>query len=428
MSFEKIWFPFSQEALELKKVTIEYGKDEFLYDTNNKEYVDLISSWWINLHGHSNQKINQAIELQSKRLDHVMFADFSHPQAEDFIQKIDKATGEIFGKFFYSDNGSTAIESAIKMSKQFFLNKGIQKDIIISFNGGYHGDTLGAMSVGRNSGFFTPFQSWMPDFEFIDYPEIWDGIENQEEIENKSLNQLKYTIESKKNKISSIIIEPIFQGAAGMKMCSPLFLDKVIEICKKEEIIVIFDEVMTGFYRTGKFFAYQYLKNSPDILCLSKGISGGVLPLALTCVKSFIHQAFISPLMEKTFLHGHSYTANPIAIAAANASIDILFEDKTLNKINEIESLYQELIDLFKSKSYIEKIRKMGTIFAFSIKGDHAYGSSLSRKMKFVFLENGLNLRPIGNCVYFLPPYCISRDNLRKNMIKTLEILDKILQ
>ncbi len=426
MSHEKIWFPFCQQALEPEKITIKSAKNEFLYDINGKEYIDLISSWWINLHGHSNEKIVNAIAKQAVELDHVMFADFSHPQAEDFVKKIDVATDGIFGKFFFSDNGSTAMESAIKMAKQYFKNIGDDRNVIISFNGGYHGDTLGAMSIGKNSGFYDPFFDWMPKFEFIDYPATWEGDDLAKTKEDVSVVQLKNAILRNKNKVCAIVVEPIFQGSAGMKMCLPQFLDEVIKICNDEKIMVIFDEVMTGFFRTGRLFAYKYLQNSPDILCLSKGITGGVLPLALTCVKSFVHEAFVSTLIEKTFLHGHSYTANPIALAAANASLDILLDEKTTSNIANIEKTYKSFLPEISNRKYIEKLRSKGTIFAFSVKDDEKYGSNISRLMKKEFLKHGLNLRPIGNNVYFLPPYCITNEVLEESFTKTLEILDQL--
>lgn len=423
---KKIWFPFSQEAVEGERINIVKGRDEFLWDDSGKRYVDLISSWWVNAHGHCNEYIVEKIRNQAEKLDHVMFSDFGHNQAVDFSEKLDRSTNGDFAKFFYSDNGSTATEIAIKIAKQYFINKGFKdKSKIISFQGGYHGDTLGSMSIGRESGFFGHFKDWMPDFEFISYPSTFDDDLNSEEKERKSLNELKSVIKKNKDKICGIIIEPLMQGAAGMKMSSVGFMNKVLEICKNNEILVIFDEVMTGFFRTGKMFAYQNLGQSPDILCLSKGITGGVLPLAATCVKGFIYEAFVSVLIDKTFLHGHSYTANPIAMAAANASMDLFERNDYTSNIGSIQNIYNDLRLELASRKYAKEFRMLGSIFAFSIDGNSSYGSSLSRELKYEFLRNGLNLRPIGSNVYILPPYSINLNVLKESCGIMLDILDK---
>jgi adenosylmethionine-8-amino-7-oxononanoate aminotransferase len=423
---KKIWFPFSQEAVEGERINIVRGKDEFLWDESGKRYVDLISSWWVNIHGHCNEYIVEKINEQAQNLDHVMFSDFGHNQAVDFSAKLDRETNGNFAKFFYSDNGSTATEVAIKIAKQYFINTGFkEKSKIISFKGGYHGDTLGSMSIGRESGFFGHFKDWMPDFEFISYPSTFDNDDLRDEKEQNSLNELEAVIKKNGDKICAIIIEPLMQGAAGMKMSSINFMNKVVEICKNHGILVIFDEVMTGFHRTGKMFAYQHLSHSPDILCLSKGITGGVLPLAVTCVKGFIYEAFVSILMDKTFLHGHSYTANPIAMAAANASMD-LFEanDYSLN-ISNISNVYSDFQEELKTRKYAKEFRTMGSIFAFSVDGNDSYGSTLSRELKAEFLRSGLNVRPIGSNIYILPPYSIDLSVLKNSCQTILEILDK---
>jgi len=425
MTINKIWYPFSQEGIISDKIKIIRGKNEYLYDENGKYYIDLISSWWTSIHGHCNPVLTKAIKGQIVKLDHVIFSDFTHENAEKLIHNLDKSTFGVFGKFFFSDNGSTAVEVAIKIAHQYWKNIDINnKNIVISFENGYHGDTLGAMSVGRRSGYFNQFTDLMPEFKFLKYPSTWIGDMDIIAKEDLVLQEFNNLIKEFNGRISSLIIEPLIQGAGGMNMCRIVFLENLVRICNENKIIVIFDEVMTGFYRTGKMFAFQNTSISPDIMCLSKGITGGILPLGVTCIASWVYQVFFSKDINKSFLHGHSYTANPITCAVANASFDLIINEKTTTKIVEINSVYTNMLKQLQDSQFIEKVRYIGTILAFDIKiNNMRYGSVISQKLKNAMIDEGLNLRPLGKTLYFMPPYCISSQKLKKYINKAIKII-----
>jgi adenosylmethionine---8-amino-7-oxononanoate aminotransferase len=415
----KIWFPFSQEKGSRNKIKIVSGKDEYLFDEKGNKYIDLIASWWTNIHGHCNSEISNAISEQAKTLEHVIFADFTHPQAEALVQNLDSATNQTFEKFFFSDNGSTAVEVGLKVAHQYWKNKGIAgKNLILAFNGGYHGDTLGSMSVSKESGYFTPFEDIMTEVKFIPYPETWIDDQDIATKESNSIAELHRIIKEHKARISSIILEPLIQGASGMRISRISFLEQVVQVCQENNIIVIFDEVMTGFYRTGKFFAYQHLSCSPDILCMSKGITGGFLPLSITAVSGKIYDAFYGDSANLAFLHGHSYTANPISCAAANKSFELIQKDETIEKIANIAQIYQDFIPKLQQNQEVSKIRTLGTVLAFN----YSAKENLT-ELKHIFLENGLNIRPLKNNIYILPPYCITKENLSNSLERMLGLL-----
>ncbi|QED23130.1 adenosylmethionine--8-amino-7-oxononanoate transaminase [Candidatus Deianiraea vastatrix] len=423
----KIWYPFSQEAIKSDKIKIVKAKNEMFFDDKGNSYIDLISSWWTSIHGHCNDEICDIIASQSRNLDHVIFSDFTHEMAEKLVMQIDKMTKSIFAKMFFSDNGSTSVEVAVKIAHQYWKNCGINsKNIVISFKNGYHGDTLLAMSAGKMSGYFDNFVDLMPSFEFLDYPSTYIGDENFAQKEENVLNNLMEIIEKNPDKISSLIIEPLVQGAGGMNMCRADFLEKIVKICNENKIIVIFDEVMTGFYRTGEYFAHTNLLKTPDIICLSKGITGGFFPLGMTCVKSWIYDAFYSSEVDKSFLHGHSYTANPIICAAAAKSCEILQRGEIAEKILKISRIYDKILADFPS-DICEKPRICGTIFAFDIKCEGGYGSQISRQIKESAIKSGLNIRPLGKTIYFMPPYCIDLSNLQSYIMKILSLIQNII-
>ncbi len=418
----KIWHPFSQSSDE-QKINIVSAKDEYLIDSAGNAHIDLISSWWTCIHGHCNSYISDAISKQAKALDHVMFSDFTHSSAVKLSENLDRATHGLFEKFFFSDNGSTSTEVALKIAYQYWKNSGQDRNIIISFEGNYHGDTLGAMSLGGKSGFFKPFEDLMCRVEFLPYPQTWIGCEDAEHRENLAIRAFEEIIAKNSGKIACIVLEPLVQGAAGMRFSSVNFLQNIMKIARQNGIITILDEVMTGFYRTGKMFAYQNTNEKPDIICLSKAITGGFLPLGITCVTRKIYQEFADCGVEKSFLHGHSYTANPIICAAANASFDLTNSSKTIDLVKNIADIYQDFVPIFQKIPGISKVRTMGVIFAFSCSGIGEYGSENSQKLKQMFLQNFLNIRPLGSEIYLLPPYCISSENLTISLEKIAKII-----
>lgn len=419
-----IWHPFTQEQTKSLPIVIKKAAGSYLYDENNKAYLDLISSWWVNLHGHSNPTIAKAIYNQALTLEHVIFAGFTHEPAVQLCENLKKLLPEKLTKFFFSDNGSTSVEIAIKMAYQYWHNQGFSEKIIfLSFEGAYHGDTFGAMSVGATSGFHHAFSKLLFKVLPIPFAATW---ENDDLIEQKEANALKILEQHLINnlQIAAIILEPLIQGASGMRICRPQFINKVINLVRHYNILVIFDEVMTGFYRTGSLFAFNQTNIIPDFLCLSKGLTGGFLPLALTVTTSKIYQAFLDDNFNKAFAHGHSYTANPLGCSAAIASLELLNNKNTLAAIKAINFIHKKNILNISNidNNKIKRPRVLGTIAAFDLTFDI---TSPILKAKFIAkaLDQGLLLRPLGNTIYLLPPYSITPEELEEAYKKLISIL-----
>ena len=418
-----LWHPFTKINDQYDPIVISSAKNDILIDINGNKYVDLISSWWVNIHGHCKKEIIESIRKQSKKLEQVLFADFTHEPAVNLAEKIVKLMPKDLSRVFFSDNGSTAVEIAMKVAIQYWYNKGKQKKKFVSMTGGYHGDTFGAMSVGFSSGFYEPFKDFLSESINIPFPDYWEGKNDIEKEELISLEKADAVLSTNKNDIVAVIFEPLIQGAGGMKICRKEFLDKLLKKFKEAGVLIIFDEVMTGFGRTGKMFAADYLKTKPDIMCLAKSLTGGYIPLAATIFNKKIHDEFFGDDIKKTFLHGHSFTANPIACSAALTSIELFEKEQTLEKVEEISSIHLECMEKLK-KINISKPRVLGSIAAFEYNSiDQKYGSSDNQKLKKIFLENGLLLRPLGNTIYLMPPYCIKEKTLYNCYEKIIEIL-----
>lgn len=421
---EFLWHPFTQEKTNTNQLCIKSGNGPHLFDENGKQYTDLISSWWTNLHGHCNQAIANAIFKQSNILEHVIFAGATHFPAVDLCKKLKTKLPNELCKFFFSDNGSTAVEISLKMAYQFWRNSGqFDRKLFLNFNGGYHGDTFGAMSVSNTSGYHNHFNDLFFECKTVDWPYTWIGEEhkNIEEKEKIALNQLSSILCKYGKSVAAIILEPLIQGASGMRIVRGNFIEQVVKQVRKYDILVIFDEVMTGFFRTGKMFALDHISVIPDIICLSKGLTGGFMPLALTVVQKHVYDAFYSQEKEKTFLHGHSYTANPLGCAAAIESFNILMNSDTQNNIQKICKLNQEFAIKFANKTpIIMKVRSIGTILAFDV--DHTIIDMLVLKC----LEAGMLLRSLGCTIYILPPYCISENELIMCYEKISALIEQI--
>jgi adenosylmethionine-8-amino-7-oxononanoate aminotransferase len=410
-----IWHPFTQMKTAGDPVLIKKAKGSLLYDGDDNEYIDAISSWWVNVHGHAHPYIAKRIYEQLTTLEHVIFAGFTHPPAIELCERILNYLPHQ-SKVFFSDNGSTAIEIALKMCLQFHYNQDIKKDTIIALEGAYHGDTFGAMSTCAEDGFNNPFKAKMFDVERISVP--------TENNLKKSIEQLKNIIKTKE--VCCFIFEPLIQGASGMVMYEPEALDELIQICHDNNVLCIADEVMTGFYRTGKMFASDYLKNKPDITCLSKGLTGGTLPLSLTTCTQEIYDAFWSDDKKKTFFHGHSFTGNPIGCAASLASLDLFEREETQQDIQRIVASHAIFKKQLEAHPMAENVRQRGTIIAleFKTEADTSYFNNIRDKLYHFFLENGVLLRPLGNVVYVLPPYCITDEQLKKVYGLIIDALD----
>jgi adenosylmethionine---8-amino-7-oxononanoate aminotransferase len=399
-----VWHPFTQIKIAPLPVAIVRGEGTYFYDETGKRYIDAIASWWVNIHGHCHPYLASKISEQLQRLEHAIFSGFTHEPGVQLAERLLKRLPANQSKLFYSDNGSTAVEVALKMAFQYWSNKGQDRIKVIAFENAYHGDTFGGMSVGARNAFNLPFSKLLFDVAHIPLP-----VKGKEE---DTLKSLKKVVEQ--TNISAFIFEPLVQGAGGMIMYDPEILDELIRICAEKKIITIADEVMTGFGRTGKFFASDYLKNKPDIICLSKGITGGVMPLGVTSCAQFIYDAFLSDDKMKTFFHGHSYTANPTACSAALASLDLFDQGQPGKQIERITGKHQQFLQKIKSHSALKEVRQLGTILAFEIntKEHTHYLNSLAEYISSFFMERGIILRPLGNIVYVLPPYCISNDDL----------------
>lgn len=396
-----IWHPFTQGKSSLPPIPIKRAVGSYIYDENEKQYIDLVSSWWTNLHGHSHPEIAAAISKQANELAHIMFAECTHEPAVKLCELLKSVLPGSLSRFFFSDNGSTSVEVAVKIAYQFWSNQGQDKRLFLSFQGGYHGDTFGAMSVGFSS-FHETFRPFFFNTLNIPFPETWIGDTMREEKEAKALAALKISLEVNGQNIAAFILEPLVQGASGMRMCSPEFVKKAIEMARSYNILIIYDEVMTGFGRTGSMFAMDQIGIFPDLVCLSKGLTGGCLPLALTVATEKIYEAFLSDDYKTAFLHGHTYYANPIACSASIASFDILMRPSTQDNIKRIQQIHERRL----SEINLPKSRVCGTIAAFHLES--------ASKYKAKFLEAGLLLRPLGDSLYILPPY------------STAEIMDEV--
>ena len=338
-----VWHPFTQEKTATLPIAIQRSQGSYVYDEQGCRYLDLISSWWVNLHGHAHPEIARAIYEQACTLEHILFAGFTHEPAVKLCEQLKSILSENLTRFFFSDNGSTCVEVALKMASQYWYNREqAPRPLFLSFEGGYHGDTFGAMSVGAQSGYHDPFKSLFFEVLSVPFPATWDGDEDVDMKENHALACLEHHLNENASRIAAIILEPLMQGASGMRMCRPAFVKMVVERVRQAGILVIFDEVMTGFGRTGTTFAYEQVGITPDFLCVSKGITGGFLPLALTITTDEIYNAFLSEHWHHAFAHGHSYTANPIACAAAVASFDVLMREETQDAIDAIHEAHKD--------------------------------------------------------------------------------------
>jgi adenosylmethionine-8-amino-7-oxononanoate aminotransferase len=399
-----IWHPFTQMKTAMEPIHIERAEGCMLYASDGRKFIDAVSSWWVNIHGHSNPFIAEAIARQAREMEHVIFAGFTHTPAILLAEKLIEILPDNFAKVFFSDDGSTSVEVALKMALQYWFNKGIPKTRVIAFDNAYHGDTFGAMSVGARSIFNAPFHELLFDVEHIPVP-IGNDIE-------ESIN--RFTAFAKEGNVAAFIYEPLIQGAAGMVMYEARHLERLLTIAKANNILCIADEVMTGFGRTGKLFASDYLIQKPDIICLSKGITGGFLPLGITVCTQEIFDAFYSDEKSKALFHGHSYTANPIACAAANASLELLLHPNCTEQIKMISTNHESFINKIKSHSFVRNACHTGTIIAieFNTKEDSSYFNSITNDIYKYALDCGVLLRPLGNIIYFMPPYCIVHEEL----------------
>lgn len=408
-----IWHPFTPQKWMADPIAIKNGKGTLLFDENGKAYIDAISSWWVTLHGHAHQLIAEKLYDQAKQLEQVIFAGFTHAPAVQLAASLIELLPDHIQKIFYSDNGSTSTEVALKMSIQYWWNKGTGRKKILAFNNSYHGDTLGAMSVSDRSVFTAPFTDLLAEVIFIDTPD------------ENNIPKIIEQINENGDDIACFIYEPLVQGAGGMKMYKAALLDRILKACKLHNVICIADEVMTGFGRTGKIFASEYMDEQPDIFCLSKGLTGGTMALGVTACSQKIHDAYISDDKKKTFFHGHSFTANPLACAVANASLELLLLPETKKTIERITAFNKKVSPIVAGYTSVKNVRSLGTILAFELKlGKDEYLNDVAQQVTGFCLDKGVYLRPLGNTIYWMPPYCITDEELEKVLDTVIRFLE----
>lgn len=400
------WHPYTQHKTAFPNPVIIKGQGALLWDEHGKEYIDAIASWWVNPFGHSNTFIAQAIYTQLTQLEHVLFGGFTHEPVIQLSEKLSKILPSNQKKFFYSDNGSTSVEVAIKAALQFFYNKGEKRTKIIAFENAFHGDTFGAMAASGISFFTDAYKGSLLEVVRIPVPTI-----GNEEKAIKVLEDLVIT-----NEYAAFIFEPLVQGAAGMVMYSAIVLDQLIAIAKRHQVFTIADEVMTGFGKTGKNFACDYLEQQPDMMCLSKALTGGTIPMAITSFTQEIFDGFYDDDTNKALFHGHTFTANPTGCAAALAAIKLLETDEVQGNINQVNQQHLAFSERIKTHHKVVSTRVLGVIFALEVKvdGKQDYYGELRNKLYQFFIENGIILRPVGNIIYILPPYIITDVQLEK--------------
>jgi adenosylmethionine-8-amino-7-oxononanoate aminotransferase len=381
------------------------GEGVYLIDEKGNRYIDAISSWWTNLHGHAHSYIAQKIFEQAQQLEHVIFAGCTHEPAVSLAERLLPLLPGNFSKVFYSDNGSTAVEVALKMALQLQRNKAqTTRTRILALRNSYHGDTFGAMSVSERGVFTMAFEQYLFEVIFIDLPSIGSTTPDSRLPTPELLSG-----------IACFIYEPLIQGAGGMNMYDPVALNDLLCHLKQHDVICIADEVMTGFGRTGHLFASEYLHHKPDIICLSKGLTGGTLPLAITACSQKIFDAFLDDDLCKTFFHGHSYTANPLACAVGLASLDLLEKEECLARIDSITTMNKAFTERLKQQGTAIHPRSLGTILAFEFHSSKKeYLNKVKEEAMKMALAHGVFLRPLGNTVYCMPPYCITDNELEK--------------
>ena len=397
-----IWHPFEvPESMAATPIT--HARGVHIFTEDGKTIIDAISSWWLNLHGHAHPKITEAIRQQAEKLHHVIFAGFTHQPATDLAERLMTKLPANQHKLFFSDNGSTAVEVALKLCIQYWKNIGQKRTKIVALENGYHGDTFGAMSAGARSIFVEPFKEHLFEVAFL-----------QDIHANPDQTIEQFCALAKAGEVAAFIFEPLVQGAGGMLMHQPVVLDELLSIANQYDIRTIADEVMTGFGRTGKWFATDYLTQKPDCICLSKGLTGGTLPLSITSCSELIFSAFDSVSRDKGFFHGHSFTGNPLACAAAVASFDLLNTDECWKRIGNLCNHQTAFKSILENHPKVSAARNFGTITAANIRTSlpSSYTNPVRDVVMNFCLERGVMIRPLGDLVYILPPYCITYEEL----------------
>lgn len=427
-SLQSVWHPCTQmkrhETLPL--VPVKSGQGVWLYDFDGKRYLDAVSSWWVNLFGHCNPRINTAIVDQLGRLEHVMLAGFTHEPAVQLAERLSALAPAGLGHCFYASDGASATEIALKMSAHYWRNTGKPgKTSFISLQNSYHGETLGALSVTDVTLFKDAYGPLLKLNATVPSPD-WRDAEQGESAEEYALRcaaQLEEHLQLHCDNLAALIVEPLVQGAAGMAMYHPAYLRKVRELCDRYQVHLIADEIAVGMGRTGTMFACEQAQIAPDFLLLSKGITGGYLPLSLVMTTDEVYRAFYADEVARGFLHSHSYTGNPLACRAALATLDIFEQDDVLVANRAKAARFNELTGPLRGHRAVRDFRNTGMIWAFEVETAHA---DFAQRCFSLGLEYELLLRPMGNTVYFMPPYVIAEDEMQLLAERTLKVVETL--
>lgn len=403
---DRVWHPYTQHAAAAPPPLVKSARGAFLHLEDGRRIFDAISSWWVNLHGHADPRIAAAIAAQAQCLEQVIFAGFTHEPAERLADRLLAAAPRGLEHVFFSDDGSTAVEVAVKMALAR-RSAGENRSVVVALEHAYHGDTFGAMSVSARGPFTTPFARQLFDVERLPFPKN-DG-------DGRTLESLENLLKASPGHVAALIVEPLVLGAGGMKMYSVEMLRGLRELCSRHGVLLIADEVMTGFGRTGTLFACDQAGVSPDIMCLSKGITGGFLPLGATLASAEVFAGFRSPDRSRAFFHGHSYTGNPLACAAALANLDIFKQEPVFDRIAAVARAHESGLKRLAARPGVAATRQLGTIAALELSvPDSGYLSGIGPKLYDFYLSRGILLRPLGNVVYLMPPYCSTTEDISK--------------
>ncbi|MFC3972824.1 adenosylmethionine--8-amino-7-oxononanoate transaminase [Maribacter confluentis] len=409
-----LWHPLTQHKLNKPQLPIVKAKGALLFDEDGNEYIDGIASWYTTMYGHGNDQIIAAMTKQMQKLDFVMFSGLTHEPAIELSEQLINILPDNQAKLFFNDNGSTAIDAAIKMAFQYFHNDGKKRDTLIAFEDGFHGDTFGAMSASGLSSYNGPFEDFLLKVVRIPVPQ-----ENNLELVKKQLTNIL-----SENSCAAFIFEPLVQGAAGMKFHSAQGLDELIQLCQTHDVLCIADEIMTGFGKTGTDFASEVLVNKPDIICLSKALTAGMFPLSITSCSQKLYDRFLSDEVHKGFFHAHTFSAHPIGCAAALAGISLLNSSEIKERRQYIEKEHNVFAAEVKNHEKIAEVRVKGVILAIDLQLKMERYGNLRDELYQFFLNSGVLLRPLGNTVYVLPPYVITNIQLQKIYAAIKKALD----
>lgn len=436
--FDRIWMPFTyyQDTLDCPPVVIERGSGIYLFDKNGRGYIDAIGSWWVSIFGHCHPVINASIKDQLEKIEHVLMAGFISEPALRLSQKLGSILPEKASRIFYSDDGSTAVEVALKIALQYHHLRGQKRTLFVALDGGYHGDTLGAMSVGSIPQYHTIFHDSFKKQIFADSPYCYRcpaGC-NPDTCNAECMNSLERILQERNSEIAGCIFEPMVQGAAGMRIYPQKVLTRIFDLCREYNILTIADEVAMGLGRTGKMFACDHAGRVPDIMCLAKGLTGGYLPLSATVVKDFIFNEFNGDFRSgKIFNHGHSFTGNPLAAAAACASIDLITNYNIPASLQNTIERFASKLKEFLNYEIVGDVRSLGMVGAIELVKNKATKEKLPPDSRFAYKlslkarEFGLLIRPLGDVIYFMPPFTITNDQMDNMLFLTHKALKETI-